>query len=195
MSGDHSTTPPIQPIILSMGPGDDDSSESEYRLQIGNQVKYLVISPGTFDRDTLSFPLQSLPRLPYNEEWAVAHISRDETSSDLKSSSLTRILAGLTAMAFEAVSNSILPITLPSPTTRIAKMARFEWELLRIEQETRAHQSLEGSGLTARFLVHVHENGRIHLGVCGNRSMENSWHDILTWGREPIHLFSSRKER
>jgi predicted Ser/Thr protein kinase len=67
----------------------------------------------------------------------------------------------LTAMAFEAVSHSILPITLPSPATMIAKIARFEWELPRIEQETRAYQLLEGSGLAPRFLAHLHENGRI----------------------------------
>lgn len=118
-AGDHTIT---QPTILSMEVVDDDSFESEYRLRIGNQVKYLVISPGPFDRDTLSFPFQSLPRLPYNEEWTVAHVSRDKTSGELKNSFLNRTLAGvkcqwhhtridclelektkqLTAMAFEA---------------------------------------------------------------------------------------------
>lgn len=46
----------MQPVILSMEVDDDDSCGSEYRLRIGNQVKYLIVSPGTFDRDTLSFP-------------------------------------------------------------------------------------------------------------------------------------------
>ncbi|EWZ77729.1 hypothetical protein FOMG_16426 [Fusarium oxysporum f. sp. melonis 26406] len=182
MSDDRTANPPpMQPVILSMEVDDDDSFESEYRLRIGNQVKYLIISPRTFDRDTLSFPIQSLPRLPYNEEWTVAHISRDETSGDLKTSISNRTLAGvrcrwhhirvdclelektkqLTAMAFEAVSHSILPITLLSSATIIAKIARFEWELPRIEQETRAYQLLEGSGLAPRFLGHIHENGRI----------------------------------
>lgn len=64
-------------------------------------------------------------------------------------------------MAFEAVSHSLLPITLISPATIIAKIARFEWEIPRIEQETRAYQLLEGSGLAPRFLGHIHENGRI----------------------------------
>ncbi|KAF4333636.1 alpha-galactosidase a [Fusarium beomiforme] len=129
----------------------------------------------------LSFPIQSLPCLPYNEEWTVAHISRDETSGELKTSVSNRPLAGvscqwhhirvdclelnkskqLTAMAFEAVPNSILPIPLLSSATIIAKIARFEWELPRIEQETRAYQLLEGSGLAPRFLGHIHENGRI----------------------------------
>ncbi|TAQ85417.1 hypothetical protein B7494_g6271 [Chlorociboria aeruginascens] len=116
---------------------DDDSFESEYRLRIGNQVKYLGISPGTFDRDTLSFPLQFLPHLPYNEEWIVANVSQDKTSSDLKTPLSNRTLAGvkcqwhharvdcqelektkqLTAMAFEALLHSILPITICRPYT------------------------------------------------------------------------------
>lgn len=173
---------PIHPVILPMEVDDDDSSESEYRLRIGNSVKYLIIPPKTFDRDTLSFPVQSLPSLPWHDEWTVAHISRDETSSDLKTSLSNRTLARvkcqwhhtlvdclelekiklLTAMTFEAVSHSILPIISQSPGTPIiAKIARFEWEIPRIERETRAYQLLEGSGLAPRFLGHIHENGRI----------------------------------
>jgi len=171
-------SPPLQPIMLSMSVDDDDSYESEYRVRIGNQVKYLIISPGTFDRDTLSFPLQSLPPLPDNEEWTVANISRDKTSGDLRTAISNRTLAGvngqwhptkvdcldlertrqLTVMAFEVVSHSI---TLPSQATIVAKIARFEWELPRIRQETRAYQLLEGRGLAPRFLAHLHENGRI----------------------------------
>ncbi|KAK2015964.1 hypothetical protein LZ32DRAFT_113856 [Colletotrichum eremochloae] len=159
---------------------DDDSFESEYRIRVGNQVKYLFISPGTFDRDILSFPLQSLPPLSYNEEWTVAKISRDKTSGDLKTCLSNRTLAGvkcqwhstkvdclelertkqLTAMVFEA-SQSTLPMNGRSQTTVIAKIARFEWEMPRIEQETRAYQLLEGCQLAPRFLAHVHENGRI----------------------------------
>ena len=121
------------------------TEKHEYRLRIGNRVKYLVVSPGTFGRDTLSLPLQSLPPLPCNEEWTVASISRDNTSGDLKTSLSNRKLAGvknqwhhttvdclglertkqLTASAFEAISHSALPTT-PSPSLAvIAKIARF----------------------------------------------------------------------
>ncbi|KAK2005358.1 alpha-galactosidase A [Colletotrichum eremochloae] len=180
MFGHRTISSSMQPIILSMEVDDDDSFESEYRIRIANQVKYLAILPGTFDRDTLSFPLQSLPHLPYNEEWTVAKISRDRTSGDLKTSFSNRKLAGikcqwhptkvdclelgktkqLTAMVFEA-SHLTLPINHTLQPTMIAKIARFEWELPRIEQETRAYQLLEGCDLTPRFLAHVHENGRI----------------------------------
>ncbi|KAI0521916.1 hypothetical protein F5B22DRAFT_594693 [Xylaria bambusicola] len=79
---DHTIAPSMQPIILSMAVDDEDAFESEYRLRIGNSVKYLVVSPGTFDRDTLSFPLQSLPPLPYDENWTVAKISRDKPTAN-----------------------------------------------------------------------------------------------------------------
>jgi predicted Ser/Thr protein kinase len=111
----------------------------------------------------------------------VASISRDKVTGDLKTSISNRTLAGvkiqwhhnrinclelekteqLTAMALEAVPGPVLPDTLALPATMIAKIARFEWEIPRIEQETRAYQLLEGSGLAPRFLGHVHENGRI----------------------------------
>lgn len=145
MSDDQTTNAPMRPIILSMEADDDDSSESEYRLRIGNQVKYLVISPRIFDRDTLSFPIHSLPHLPYKEEWTVVHISRDETSGDLKNFISNQTLTDvrrqwrhtrvdflelektgrLTAIASEAVSHSILPIIFLSLATIIAKITRF----------------------------------------------------------------------
>ncbi|KAJ5884183.1 hypothetical protein N7504_011755 [Penicillium tannophilum] len=43
----------------------------------------------------------------------------------------------------------------------IAKIARFEWELPRLSQETRAYQKLENTGLAPRFLGHIHEHGRV----------------------------------
>jgi hypothetical protein len=125
---------------------DEDCFESEYRLQIGNQVNYITIVPKTFDRDTLSFPVPSLPRFPWHDEWTVANISRDETSGDMRTSIWNRPLASvkcqwhhtlvdclelerirlLTASAFEVVSHPSLPISFQTPATAIAKIARFE---------------------------------------------------------------------
>jgi hypothetical protein len=64
-------------------------------------------------------------------------------------------------MAFEAVSHSILPTTLPSLAIVISKAARFEWELPCVKQEMRAYQLLDDYELAPRFLAHVHKNGRI----------------------------------
>ncbi|KAI1270224.1 alpha-galactosidase A [Xylariaceae sp. FL1019] len=169
------TSQQVEPLILSMDVVDDDSLESEYRLRIGDNVKYLVISPGTFDKNTLFFPLKSLPHLPYNEDWTVAHISRHHTTGDLRYSTVKLCMIGIfqwhsrrvnclelvktsdiTATTFEVFSNLV-----PSPHSAIAKIARFEWEVPRLERETRAYQLLEGSEIAPRFLAHIHENGRI----------------------------------
>ncbi|KAH6700450.1 alpha-galactosidase A [Verticillium dahliae] len=144
------------PVILSMEVDDDDSWDSYYRLRIGSQIKYLVISPGTFDRDTLSLPLQSLPKLPTGD-WTMAKIFRDKATGDLRTRSKQ-----LTASAFEVITPRSVPtFDASSPATMIAKIARFEWEVPRIERETIAYQLLEGSGPAPRFLAHIHENGRI----------------------------------
>jgi hypothetical protein len=78
----------------------------------------------------------------------------------------------LTAAAFEAVlpTSTIIPSASASNSSSrevsvIAKIARFEWEIPRIERETRAYQVLEqqqvAPGLTPRFLGHLHEHGRV----------------------------------
>ncbi|KAH7377710.1 alpha-galactosidase A [Pyrenochaeta sp. MPI-SDFR-AT-0127] len=165
----------------------DDANEddSEYRLRIGNRVKYLNVAAATFDRATLSFPLAHLPPLPYEyDNWTVAYISRDDDSGKLKTLLSRKQLAGvknvwhnaqidvlnlrrverLTAATFEAVvcEPATLNRTLPS-TTVVAKIARFEWEIPRIERETRTYQLLQqlGSDLAPRFLGHIHEGGRV----------------------------------
>jgi hypothetical protein len=48
--------------------------------------------------------------------------------------------------------------------TVIAKIARFQWEISRISQETRIYKSLENTPIGPRFLGHVHEHGRV-IGI------------------------------
>lgn len=82
----------------------------------------------------------------------------------------------LTGAAFEAlISSSALgdPATASSapepPSTQdksvvIAKIARFDWEIFRIERETWAYQVLQNhdaSEIIPRFLGHIHEGGRV----------------------------------
>lgn len=43
----------------------------------------------------------------------------------------------------------------------IAKMARFDWEIPRIQCETKIYSLLEGTGIAPRFLGHIREQGRI----------------------------------
>lgn len=173
--------PPSRPVIISMDADEDNDYESNYRVQIGNRIKYLVVEPGTIDRDMRFFPLDSLPPLPYDEDWTTAHISRNGTDGEFQTSLSSPQLAGvksiwhsnmvncldlerieqLTAAAFEAICHSTLQLIDPPPETVIAKIARFEWEIPRFETETRIYQLLEGTGLAPAFLGHIHENGRV----------------------------------
>ncbi|KAH7009175.1 alpha-galactosidase A [Macrophomina phaseolina] len=173
-----------------------NEGKSEYRLRIGNRVKYLSIAPATFDRDTLSFPLGSLPLLPYHDDnWTVAHISRGAESGELKTSLSNQKFAGvrsiwhsaqinvldlerteqLTGAAFKALISKYAFRGLAAPSVPqllssedkvavTAKIARFEWEIHRIERETRAYRALlqhGASDIAPRFLGHVHESGHV----------------------------------
>lgn len=171
----------------------EKEDESEYRILFGKHVRYLSIAPDTFEQDVLSFPIDSLPPLPLSDpDWKVAYISRQPESDKLNYALSYRNLATvqnvwhptridvldlgkvvqLTAAAFEAVlpPSALLRSTSashgPSQDVRvIAKIARFEWEIPRIERETRAYQLLEqqqaAPGLAPRFLGHLHEHGRV----------------------------------
>jgi hypothetical protein len=168
----------------------DDEVESEYRIRVGNKIKYIEIALGTFDGDTLSFPLASLPLLPYSDDkWTTAYISRDAESGELRTSLSERQLAGvqnlwhstqidvlnlerverLTVTASVAMICGITnpttkaTTTLPLGSQVVAKIARFGWEIPRIERETRAYELLEQRHpeLAPRFLGHVREGGRV----------------------------------
>lgn len=112
----------------------------------------------------------------------MAHISRDPATSELKTALQSIKLAGvreiwhltsinclelsrqrqLTVAAFEARCPSLNLVASPTSAMEvIAKIARFEWEILHIEQETRAQKNLENSGIAPRFLGHIHEHGRV----------------------------------
>ncbi|KAK2834913.1 hypothetical protein FQN49_006787 [Arthroderma sp. PD_2] len=172
--------------VLSMDVGDKD--DSEYRLLIDGKVKYVTISPRTYDRNTLSAPLESLPALPKAKEWNIAFISRDPFTNELKTRLSNRELVGvhelwhpksvdcLTLTKVKQLSANVSEVTvsgnqgsdssvsLSSGTTAILKIARFEREIPRIVQETIAYRLLAESGLAPRFLGHVHEHGRV-IGI------------------------------
>ncbi|KAE8419720.1 hypothetical protein BDV36DRAFT_294062 [Aspergillus pseudocaelatus] len=156
----------------------DGEDDSEYRILFHGRIRYVTIAPGTYDRATLSMPLHSLPDLPQDELWNHASISRNNLTGELKTSLSTRMLPSVNCIwhanlvdcmdltktrtispnAFEATC----PLTKSGPQdTVIAKLARFEWEIPRIERETQAYKMLEQTGLAPRFLGHVHEHGRV----------------------------------
>lgn len=119
------------------------------------------------------------------DKWTVAHISRDVESGELSTllskqqmvgvqnvwhSTQVEVLAlerveRLTATAFEAVictttdSTTKAATTLSQRTRIVAKIPRWEWEIPRVERETRAYQLLQQKDpeLAPRFLGHIRE--------------------------------------
>ncbi|KAF2168883.1 hypothetical protein M409DRAFT_52876 [Zasmidium cellare ATCC 36951] len=179
------------PRILSMEVDPENETESEYRIESEGNVKYIIVEPGALHTDHLSLPLNHIPVLPYNDtSWTVANISRDSQSRELKAQLSGRKLAGvenvwhnnsfdvLTLQRTKQLSTATFETLLPGPlrtldTTAssslrvqveaIAKIAHFEWEIPRIERETRIYQILnqrKAEDLAPRFLGHIHENGR-----------------------------------
>ncbi|RFU30062.1 hypothetical protein B7463_g6279, partial [Scytalidium lignicola] len=149
---------------------------SYYRVRFKNCVKYITVEQGTLHGDELLMPLYSLPPLQYGDDsWTIAIISRDPGSGKLKSTLTDRKLAGVHEVWHAEMVDCLLlqRVQLLSATafecfhkqqpglTMIAKVARFEWEIPRIERETQAYRLLEGTGLAPRFLGHVHEQGRV----------------------------------
>lgn len=59
------------------------------------RVRYLTISQGTFDRDTLSMPLASLPPLPRDSDWTTAEIFRDPVIKRLEATVSKQELRGI----------------------------------------------------------------------------------------------------
>ncbi|KAF4446304.1 alpha-galactosidase A [Fusarium austroafricanum] len=66
--------------ILSQEITDEDG---HYRLRTGLRVRYLTISVGTFDDDTVCRPYLLIPNLPDlpDSSWTTMSISRDENGS------------------------------------------------------------------------------------------------------------------
>ena len=121
--------------------------------------------------------------MPYDDDaWTVARVSRSSTteSQELVYSLEHRPLPGvrdvwhpehvdclsldrvrLLAMSvFECTRKDYYQPLAPG-TTFIAKIARFDWEIPRIERETQVYHLLHETGIALRFLGHIHEGGRV----------------------------------
>ncbi|KAL1880036.1 hypothetical protein Daus18300_001399 [Diaporthe australafricana] len=161
------------------------ASDSHFRIRCGESVKYVIVAPETFDDDELLMALDCLPPLPYDkDEWNFARVSRTAGDPKLHVSLDFRPLRGLSEswhpqcidiLSLEKVNllsvNTFECILKDEPTqndqisadsrTYVAKIARFEWEIPRLERETHAYQVIQHTDIGPRFLGHIHEQGRI----------------------------------
>ncbi|KAK7416615.1 hypothetical protein QQX98_005086 [Neonectria punicea] len=138
------------PEILSMETS--TRADSHFRIRYGDRVKYVVVAPGTLDSDHLFMPLYSLPPLPYGQDgWTVARVSRSAENHELKFSLENRPLQGVKEIWHPEKVDCLL----------LERIARFGWEIPRIERETHAYRLLQSTDIAPRFLGHIIEEGRV----------------------------------
>ncbi|KAI1399367.1 alpha-galactosidase A precursor [Hypoxylon fuscum] len=165
----------------------DEDVMSEFRLLIDNKfVKYVTIDPGIFERDDLCFApslISLMPALP-SGDWNTAHIARDTVSGDPAFTAISnRRLRGITKiwhatqidhLDFHLVhklrTNVYKATCAHFDTPVIVKLARFEWEIARLEAETIAYEWINGQQIGPEFLRHLIEEGRVIGFILSNIS-------------------------
>ncbi|KAI5799024.1 alpha-galactosidase A [Geopyxis carbonaria] len=182
-----------------------DVQKSYYRILIGDKVKYLEVSPGIYGEETLRRPpdlLASLPTLPYSESnWMTAKI-RGTSWSDVEVMSRQPAAVGclwhparfdvLSLSIVQRLSDRAYEVTHPSQGgSMIAKYARFEFEIPRIQTETHIYRTINDHGIAPEFLGHIHEHGRI-IGfllrkISGGRQPQPEDFDMCRDALEKLH--------
>ncbi|KAI1128241.1 alpha-galactosidase A [Nemania abortiva] len=166
-----------RPLLLDAKVIEDEEEgtfEGFYCLQIGAKFRSLHIGSGLYTRETLLSPPPALfLELEYDRNRTEAAILRSSEipiyfNSPLEGVSNSwhdtrveyqnlEIVKQLTSTTFETIPHSDL---LP-PGAVFAKICFFyEW-LDVMEQETRAYELLKDTGVTPRFLGHIHQHGSV----------------------------------
>jgi hypothetical protein len=158
-----------------------DDVEGFYRVRAGHRIHYLHIPATVFEEDTLCMPhllIPALPKLP-DHSWNKMDIARVEDGS-LTSEILYDALPGVQEVwhpqRVEFVSLKYIDRhregvreMLLNGQLIVAKFARWEWEICRMENETRAYaiineyqqQHPEEPPIAPKFLGHIMEDGRV----------------------------------
>ncbi|KAG2141526.1 alpha-galactosidase A [Suillus cothurnatus] len=161
--------------ILSMyvDTSDTDAEESIYRLRIGSQVKYIIIKPGTFPSDVLSFPMDLLPLLPPLPpgNWFQARVApgphsnsiaeiMDVTVPEVHEQWHPNKVDDLSLSLVKIITSRVRVVQYASRSV-IAKIARFHFEIAQMERETAVYREIDGHDIGPAFLGHIVEGGRV----------------------------------
>ncbi|KAG2105079.1 uncharacterized protein F5147DRAFT_703095 [Suillus discolor] len=150
-----------------------DVEESLYRLRVGSQVKYITIEPGTFPSDVLPFPMDLLPLLPHLPpgNWVEARVARGSNGNPTVQPTNTI----LPEVREQWHPNRVDALSLPfvkfmTPRVRVvqcasrpvvSKIARFDFEIPRMERETAVYRAIDGCNVGPAFLGHIVEGDRV----------------------------------
>ncbi|PVH88873.1 alpha-galactosidase A [Cadophora sp. DSE1049] len=159
----------------------DGDTESEYRIQVNDQVKYVVVQPGVYDLDdVLSFPpalLSSLPPFPPGN-WTSMNVYHGAdgkptyTVSSAPLKAVTRIwhpeLIDILGLQETGRFGARVRLVERDGHELVAKIARFDFEIGYVENETRVYEKLENerikhpdlATISPAFFGLLTENGR-----------------------------------
>ena len=160
----------------------DGDTESKYRIQVNNQVKYIIVQPGVYDFDEiLSFPpvlLENLPPLP-SGSWTAMNVARSDngtligTTSSKSLEAVTRIWhpERIDVLGLKETGRFGARVRIVEWEGRevVAKIARFDFEIRLVENETRVYKNLEKNKIkypdlrviSPAFVAHLTEDARI----------------------------------
>lgn len=150
-----------------------------YRVQAGNRVHYLTINCDVYDEDTMSRPYLLIPCLPEFPDtgWTTMHVSRGlhglplstisyEPLPSIESTWHPNYVDVLSLYHTERYTANVHQV-LFNKRPAISKIACWEWEIPRLENETcvyeilSQHKNLNEQPITPEFLGHLTENGRV----------------------------------
>lgn len=153
----------------------------QYRLRTGLSVRYLTIPIDTFDDDTMCRPWLLIPKLPDlpDSPWTTATISRDDNGTlksaismdpqpEIRTAWHEKHVDVLTLSSTRRFRSGVHEVQYDGAPA-VAKIARFDWEMRRVERETWAYSLLADHAsqkpdeppIGPKFLSHLTENGRI----------------------------------
>ncbi|KAH8705027.1 hypothetical protein BGW36DRAFT_421604 [Talaromyces proteolyticus] len=166
-----------QPKIELLQAEADEDDDSFLRVLVDSQsIKYLTVEPGLYPTEDLCFgPMlhSILPQFP-SGDWNDGLISRDQSTDQAHFARVQRTSFPSVKYQWHKTSVDYLDLTFGKKLrtgiyevshTRyfdnkviIAKFARFEWEIGYMENETRAFEWIDGSGIGPQFLGYLTEN-------------------------------------
>lgn len=151
--------------------------ENYFRILVNNQVRYIVVDPGLLSVDTLSFPpdfFANIPKLPKGD-WKSARISRAPEGLVIKTTQTGIDLVGIECRwhpTFVDVLSFVSDVQINfrvrevqfASKPAISKIARFPFEIPRMENETAIYEAIAGHDVGPAFLGHLVEHDRI-MGI------------------------------
>ena len=155
----------------------DPDDESDFRILVDQQVKYLYIAANTHESIDMCFEpyfISNLPPLP-SGDWNTGYISRDSKTNQPRFTRVTKAELPQITQTWHPLRIDYLELQTKAKLrshmyevntphfseTVVIKFARFYWEIGYLEAETTAYQWLVGQDIGPKFLAHLTEHGRV----------------------------------